>query len=288
MDKFRFQLAKQTAEKFLVEQGIKSLPIDPKALATNLGIYVEAKPKTAPGVSGMLVHSGNVFGILYATHINNTGFQNFSIAHELGHFLIEGHIDNIFNEEGIHFSEAGFVSRNQYEMEADNFAASLLMPDFLFNPAMNKVGDGLDGIIELADLCQTSRVSTAIKFSEKTDLPMAIVVSQGEKIDFCFMSPAFKDFENLEWLRKGQTLPNGVLTRIFNRIQKNISSAAKTSDEIDLKDWFETGTSVNATEEVMGLGRYGKTLTVITVNEFAEDLEDEDKIEESWTPKFSR
>lgn len=288
MDRYRLQLAKQTAEKFVSDKGITKLPIDPKALATDLGILVDAKPGTAEGVSGMLVHTGNSFGILYATHIKSTGFQNFSIAHELGHYLIEGHLDHIFDGAGVHNSEAGFVSRNQYEMEADIFAANLLMPDYLFDSAMNKVGDGLEGIMKLADLCQTSRLSTAIKVSERIDLPVAIIVSQQETVEFCFMSKSFKNFENLEWLKKGQPLPHGVLTRNFNYQKNNIYSASKDSAEIDLRDWFETGPSVSATEEVLGLGKYGKTLTVITAHEFAEDLEAEEDIEESWTPQFRR
>ena len=39
---------------------------------------------------GMLVRYGNTFGILYDSTVPNEGFQRFSIAHELGHFFVEG------------------------------------------------------------------------------------------------------------------------------------------------------------------------------------------------------
>jgi hypothetical protein len=45
---------------------------------------------------------------------------------------------------------------------------------------------------------------------------------------------------------------------------------------------------VEATEEVLGLGRYGKTLTVITSSAFADDVEEDEDLEESWTPRFRR
>ena len=41
-------------------------------------------------------------------------------------------------------SRAGFASGDKYEMEADYFAAGLLMPQQLFIPAMRQAGEGLD------------------------------------------------------------------------------------------------------------------------------------------------
>jgi hypothetical protein len=46
------------------------------------------------------------------------------------------------------------------------------------------------------------------------------------------------------------------------------------------------------TEEIVGLGRYGKTLTILSID--AEDVadddekDDDDDLEESWTPRFRR
>jgi len=39
----------------------------------------------------MLVKAGDQFGIMYATNIPIKGFQKFPIAHELGHYGIDGH-----------------------------------------------------------------------------------------------------------------------------------------------------------------------------------------------------
>ena len=72
------------AEKVLRERNIASLPVDPMAIAKVAGIEVMAKPASAAGVSGMLLKVGDRFGIAYATHIDNSGFQRFSVSHELG------------------------------------------------------------------------------------------------------------------------------------------------------------------------------------------------------------
>ena len=96
---------------------------------TSRDIKVEGKPDTADGVSGMLLRHGNNFGIVYATHIPSEGFQRFSIGHELGHYFLDGHVDQILPKDGVHVSRAGFVSADPYELEADQFAAGPLMPE---------------------------------------------------------------------------------------------------------------------------------------------------------------
>ena len=119
----------QQAEKVLRDEGMEDLGVDPIALAERHDILVQAKPDTAPGVSGMLMHVNTTFGILYATHIDNDGFQRFSISHELGHYFLEGHPEHLFSSGAqLHSSMAGFASVDPFEREADYFASGLLMP----------------------------------------------------------------------------------------------------------------------------------------------------------------
>ena len=123
----RLAIAEKEGEALVRSLGISSLPIDPVDIATRHDIVVEAKPDVAVGVSGMLLRHGDNFGILYATHVSNRGFQRFSIAHELGHYFLDGHVDHVLPEDGFHASHAGFLSNDPYELEADSFAAGLLI-----------------------------------------------------------------------------------------------------------------------------------------------------------------
>jgi len=136
-------MAKQKGEACATEQGFTALSVYPLAIAAKNEIEVKAKPDTTEGVSGMLLRHGNSFGILYATHIDSDGFQRFSVAYELAHYFLEGHIDHVLPKDGVHVSEAGFTSADPYEMEADQFAAGLLMPGDLFKKALNKRDAGL-------------------------------------------------------------------------------------------------------------------------------------------------
>ena len=81
----RFWKAALVADEVIQEFQFTSLPIDPFAIAREGGIEVMAKPVSAKGVSGMFIRMGEQYGIAYATHIENEGFQRFSVAHELGH-----------------------------------------------------------------------------------------------------------------------------------------------------------------------------------------------------------
>ena len=160
--------AAEVAERVVRDQSLTELPIDPMALARDQGITVLRKPARSPGVSGMLLRRGNTFGIIYAAHIDNIGFQNFSVAHELGHYYLPGHIDAVLSNHEIHESQAGFASGDRYEIEADHFAATLLMPRALFRKAMSTFGDGLAAIEKLAERCRTSLTATAIRYARCT------------------------------------------------------------------------------------------------------------------------
>ena len=287
----RYQMARRKAERFLAERDIADLPVDPVTVAESLGIVVKAKPGTSAGVSGMLVRHQDMFGIMYATHIDNEGFQRFSIAHEIGHYVLDGHVDHVFpSGSGHHESRAGFVSADPFELEADHFAAGLLMPNPCFSRELLRLGDGLDAVEGMAELCRTSLTATAIRYAETTSLPVAVVLSTGGSVDYCFMSPNLHDFDGLDWLRKGQPLPAGVETDAFNNDPDNVVRARRSHADTDLRDWFGGPRSMPGTEETVGLGRYGKTLTVLTSTVFADDDPDEDDedMQESWTPRFHR
>lgn len=280
------------AEKVLREKNITSLPVDPMALAQSLGITVMAKPASVPGVSGMLLKVGDAFGIAYATHIDNSGFKRFTVAHELGHFFLPGHVDAVLGVNNIHESRAGFTSRDRYEREADHFAAALLMPRQPFSDAMRRAGDGLSAVEKLRELCDTSLTATAIRYVQCSREPMAVIVSVGKDINYCIMSDVLKSYRGLDWIRRGEILPPNSTTFSFNQDSERVHRADRDDGRTELRDWFSGAPKVDAYEEVIGLGSYGKTLTILTDIALPEDGDDdgddEESLVESWTPRFKR
>lgn len=288
----RLKLAKQRGEALLAEEGITSLAVDPFDIAARHDIVVQAKPDVTSGVSGMLLRHGNSFGILYASDIPSEGFQRFSVAHELGHYFLDGHIDHVLPKDGMHTSHAGFASADPYEQEADNFAVGLLMPAGLFRRLMGRSTLGLADIEFAAETCKTSLTATAIRYTELTDDAVAIIVSTGRTIDYCIMSEAMKSLPDLSWLRRGSPVPSNTETARFNADPSRVLRGERTDDEIDVLDWLGGKRSSIVTEEVVGLGRYGKTLTVLSSrkigHEAYEDEDDDEDLVEKWTPRFRK
>lgn len=291
---FRLKMAKQTGEALVRDLKIDTLPVDPFAIAQRHDIVVEPKPDAAEGVSGMLLRHGDAFGILYATHVKSDGFQRFSVAHELAHYFLDGHIDHVLSKGGVHVSHAGFVSTDPYELEADNFAAGLLMPSGLFRRALGKHNPGLAAVESVAGLCRTSLTATAIRYAELCEDAVAVIISTGPTIDYCCLSDLMKSLPQLTWLRKGTPVPRGTATASFNADPSRIAGAERTDTDIDIVDWLGGKESVPATEEVIGLGGYGKTLTVLTCPSLVdetyreEDGDDDDDLVDRWTPRFRR
>lgn len=291
---FRLKMAKQQAEAFIRDEGITALPVDPFAIARSRDIEVKPKPGTAGGVSGMLLRHGNAFGILYATHIDSEGFQRFSVGHELGHYFLEGHIDHVLPKDGVHMSHAGFVSADPYELEADQFAGGLLMPSAPFKRALGRHDAGLVAIESMAKLCKTSLTATAIRYAELSEDAVAVVISTGPIVDFCFMSEMIKSLPQLSWLKKGAPVPQGTVTAKLNANAQRIADGERDAADIDVTDWLGGIRSARATEEAVGLGNYGKTLTVITCPSVHDKTYGDDEEEEEadlaarWTPRFHK
>jgi Zn-dependent peptidase ImmA (M78 family) len=269
------------------EWELDSLPVSPLLVAEKAEIACVPMPSSTGGVSGMLLKVGDTFGIQYATHIASPGFQNFSIAHELGHYYLPGHPERAL-VNGQHRSEAGYSSHNSIELEADQFACGMLMPSFLFDPALDRAGEGLEAIISLATLCKTSLTATAIRYAMRHTEPTAIVMSRNGIIDYCFMSDELKQFRGITWPKKGEGVPRGTKSKAMSTEQ--VLREFRAEGASDLATWFKSSRGGEVYEEAVGLGGYGRLLTVLSCSDSKEqqdDDEDED-LEESWKPSFKR
>ncbi len=278
------------AEQVLHELGQASLPVDLLAMARDREIKVVPKEASA-GVSGMLIRVGDNFLIAYATHIDSDGFQRFSVAHELGHYFLDGHIEHVIGPNGVHESRAGVFSRDRYEGEADRFAAALLMPFHPFKDAARGVADGLAGVEDLSSRCRTSLTATAIRYAEcVADEVFAVVVTKGEEIEFCTMSEKLKKLPGVTWRKKGDPIPRRSATYRLIGDPGRVLHADREDGTPHLHDWFDMGPDLRLNEEAVGLGRSGRVLTILTPQDAMdeEEVEQEAELIASWTPTLGR
>ena len=277
------------AARVIRRHDVSELPVDPKTIAKVNQIEVRPMP-AATGVSGMLLRVGDHFGIGYATHIDNVGYQNFSLAHELGHYFLEGHVDAVLAHGNRHESRAGFRSDDPCEIEADHFAAALLMPELLFSAAIADAGQGIAAVDHLASRCVTSLTATAIRYAQYTDDVVAVIVSTGKRVRYCFMSKTLQEIANGNGVYKGELLPSGTPTYNFNLDRDRVARADRVTGVSELQDWMGGRYQVEMDEDVIGLGGYGQTLTILTARSAVdlEELEQDEELVESWRPRFRR
>src|SRR5579884_2148430 len=114
------------------------LPINPLAIAHEEGIEL------APGQYGAkfdarikFVRSHKTFILFYkeSSYGPTEGRVRFSVGHELGHYYLPHHRAYLLRGQS-HNSVTDFRSRAPIEVEADTFAAALLMPNELFAAAL--------------------------------------------------------------------------------------------------------------------------------------------------------
>ena len=115
-----------------------------------------------------------------------------------------------------------------------------------------------------------------------------------EIVDFSSFSNAMKDAK-VRWLRRGEPVAKTSLTATLAGDRSQVFRSQRKSGEVDLMDWFDCPRSHIVTEDVIGLGKSGKTLTVIhsrRLTQIQEGLDDDDvdeeRLVESWTPRFRR
>ena len=98
---------------------------------------------------------------------------------------------------------------------------------------------------------------------------------------------------DLTWLKRGSPVPTNTVTGRFNAHGGRVARAERDEGQIDVLDWLGGRRSSIVTEEVLGLGRFGKTLTVLTSRKigqqaYADEGDNEDDFVERWTPRFKK
>ena len=154
--------------------------------------------------------------------------------------------------------------------------------------AAGHAGDELDTIESFQAKCETSLEAKAIRYAQTSCEPVAVIRSEGGTMEYAVMSGALRDFQGIDWIRKGTPVPPDSVTADFNADTEQIAQRRRASGQNCLQDWLNGPRRQEIIEEVIGLGSYGKTLTVLTGMESPDETEDdESSLEEAWAVRFS-
>ena len=155
------------------EISLQWFPEDPVTLVqgASLGRFDGALYRAPPGKRG--------WGIIYNKDVTSPGRINFTLAHELGHYLLH----RVRYPHGIECSSRDVLGADellrQIETEANQFAATLLMP---FDDFRRNIGEEskptLDDIGACADRYGTSLTATALRWLDYTKRRAVLVLSR--------------------------------------------------------------------------------------------------------------
>jgi Zn-dependent peptidase ImmA (M78 family) len=127
--------------ELLKRKNVRRPPVPVEKIARALGLEISFAPLNAD-LSGAILRSrdGVVIGVNSSHHPNR---QRFTIAHEIGHFLLHKgmnvHWDTDFRVNWRDGESSEGVNRE--EMQANRFAAELLMPASFVMTDIEKVSD---------------------------------------------------------------------------------------------------------------------------------------------------
>jgi len=145
--------------------------------------------------------------------------QRFTIAHELGHFLLPWHRQLSFQCSADDISSR---ANKDWEREANQFSAELLMPTVLLKQRLHSsAAFGLSDVIQVKDEFETSLESTTRRIVELSESACAVVFSKDNLVRYSIYS---KYFQPRLCVRKGNELPGKSLSRL---------------DTSSLEDWHE-------------------------------------------------
>ena len=148
----------QKAKNLLQKYKISSLPVPIKDIVKKEGLNLISYD-LGENVSGILVIENSIGTIGYSPE-NSKVRQRFTIAHELGHFLLhKHHSSEVFIDKDFiikYRSEKKYTSTEiKQEQEANTFAAALLMPLDMLKAEVAKK--------ENLNLSETELISTLAK-----------------------------------------------------------------------------------------------------------------------------
>ena len=163
------------------------LPVNVKKIALELTPSFNKDPITAVqsgnmgSIEGALVKNKNLpeWAIFYNDDITHAGRINFTLAHELGHYMVHRHQCESGRFDCSNKDILGNTSNaDDIEAEANAFAATLLMPNQDFRLQVKDQPFSFNLISHCADRYDVSATAAILKWLDITDKPAIALLSE--------------------------------------------------------------------------------------------------------------
>ena len=224
----RSSIASSEAKKLLDAFGVSNpSDIDIEAIAFDLGAIVTEGPLS--GASGRLVLKGSRGVIRVDSGISEDGQKRFCIAHELGHFVLHAKREPLWlcEPETMMF----WYRARPEELEANAFAAEILMPTNVFKGQCKRGDLNLEAIEGLARDFRTTLSATAIRYADIGPHVCAVVMCHRGQIQWFHKAPDFR------WRIREIRTPIDEVTCAADFFSRGIKG--KQIDDIPALAWLE-------------------------------------------------
>lgn len=184
------------AQELIKQLGITG-PFDIRDAAAQLGL--EIQEEDVDGFEGALVRIKNQpFGIIVIDrNIPETGRKRFTIAHEVGHFVIPYH-GQIGAICGTEFVENWSKRLSPSEEEANQFAGEFLIPSAFVRNEVLEQPPSFEGVRWIADTFQASLTASAYRLMDLTSHAAIVVRSTRKRIEWFKRSTEFDVFVRVD------------------------------------------------------------------------------------------
>ena len=148
-----------------------------KEVAGSLGISIKEVPSM--GSEGRILMNGNVGIISLNSTINNQKRNNFTIAHEIGHFILHKDLA-FFSDTQKTLSE--WHIKGPQETQANEFASELLMPSDSFSSQVNKKKLNIALMQVVSSYFNVSILAAFIKYIPLGSYPVMIIFIENGQV----------------------------------------------------------------------------------------------------------
>jgi Zn-dependent peptidase ImmA (M78 family) len=281
------QLALEVHRQLRAQFGTVPTKVPLAGIAAAIGIeFIEEHAQDS--VEGMLVIQDGRGAVSLRKGLR-PGRRNFTLGHEIGHFLIPNHrfqrtdfkcakIDMGRERGGGNWEKRPQLER--IEVEANEFAAALLVPQPEFQTERKRLGAGCDveHIRQLAETFGVSQEVMAKIYVTASDEPAAVITSHSGRVRRVIPKTGFP----FMGLRRDAPIPAESLT---HRFKPSGNDPISSLVQVPTDAWLEKRGAVSALYEQVFIQEDGWVMTLLLADI---DEVDEDDDDSTWNRRSGR
>jgi Zn-dependent peptidase ImmA (M78 family) len=258
--------------------GLTRFPVDVKELALSVGaelrwsdtIYTVERANISGFEGGLFYVPDKGWALLYNEEMKSTERIRFTLAHELGHYLVHRMVQQKFEcaqADMVHWGP----DQKAIESQADDFAANLLMPMNHFVPATGSSAD-FDRLSDASAKFGVSLTAAALRWITSTDQSAVLILARDGFMDWSVSTDkARKNGAYFKTKGKVVELPSGTLAA------DDSVGSNRQGERRPLRSWFEHAhKDAEVLEMKLFCGNYGYSLSLLILSS-GEKVWDPDK-----------